>query len=105
MGNNSLTFLLVCTFQLYQFIFSIFIYPMDEIENNFEYPKDENQNDDAPRSSCSIEEEEIRPKVQFNLWTNQTPSKTSQKNVSDRYLPIRKTPTSSKDLYFDNLKW
>lgn len=43
--------------------------------------------------------------MRFNYWQDPTITKTPQKGVSDRYLPIRKTPGSSKDLHFDFTEW
>jgi cell division cycle 20-like protein 1 (cofactor of APC complex) len=41
--------------------------------------------------------------VKFNIWQDPTSMKTPHKGASDRYLPLRKTPGSSRDLYLDSL--
>lgn len=54
--------------------------------------------DDAPRSNCSIEAENQERRLAFNIWPDHNKAKQSHKEISDRFLPLRKAPASSKNL-------
>lgn len=56
------------------------------------------EDDGLPRSSCSIDEAPHDRKVVFNLWADNNKAKQSHKEISDRFLPLRKGPTSMKCL-------
>lgn len=60
------------------------------------------EEEDLPRSCCSIDPEPIERKVVFNMWAPQNQSKNSQREISDRFLPLRKNPASSKNLVMDD---
>lgn len=70
--------------------------------------------DDAPKSSCSIDEaprlvergcKNSQRCVGFEpLPMNETKDK-SMKYLSDRFFPVRKLPCSAKDLFNDNVEW
>ena len=55
------------------------------------------EEEDLPRSNCSIEAPPDK-KIAFNLWSDNNKTKKSHKEISDRFLPLRKTPASSKNL-------
>lgn len=57
--------------------------------------------DDLPRSNCSIEAEPCEKRVAFNIWAENNKAKHSHKEISDRFLPLRRMPASSKNLMME----
>ena len=70
-------------------------------KNNHSSRQAFDEDDDKPRSNCSIEAEPSDRRVAFNLWTENNKTKNSRKEISDRFLPLRKAPASSKNLIME----
>jgi hypothetical protein len=67
---------------------------------------------DHPRSSCSIDEPPYpssakfaSPSRDYSISGTDDKREKSMKYIADRFFPVRKMPCSAKDLFNDHTEW